>query len=115
MIEPPNHRPLRSESHKSNRITAHRKRKGLLQQNLSIASINKPTWPAGAPAFPATCTIVVLGTDHFETTTFELSNEQLEYLLAGSRYEIAVKDIGRLTRDELRAAASIRILHRQRA
>ena len=49
----------------------------------------------GARAFPETCAIEVLGTDHLKTTAFELSNEQLEYLLAGSRHNIAVQDIGR--------------------
>jgi hypothetical protein len=56
-----------------------------------------------------------LGTDHLKTTAFELSNEQLEYLLAGSRHDIAVQDIGRLTRAGLRAAAGVRILYRKRA
>lgn len=69
----------------------------------------------GARAFPETCAIAVLGTDHLKTTAFELSNEQLEYLLAGSRYDIAVQDIGRLTRAGLRATAGVRILYRKRA
>ena len=69
----------------------------------------------GARAFPETCAIAVLGTDHLKTTAFELSNEQLEYLLAGSRHDIAVQDIGRLTRAGLRAAAGVRILYRKRA
>jgi len=56
-----------------------------------------------------------LGTDHLKTTAFELSNEQLEYLLARRRQDIAVRDIGLLGRAELMAAAAVRSLYRKRA
>lgn len=56
-----------------------------------MASINKPPWPVGTRAFAEVGAIAVLGADHLKTMAFELfTNAQLEYLLAGRRYDIAV-------------------------